>query len=77
MKILKITSKYQTTIPQEVRTELNLKVGDMIFFEVNRGTVTLRKMDKKNKEYLKSLSETLTEWNSKEDEDAYRDLQNL
>lgn len=77
MKILKISSKYQTTIPQEVRVELNLKVGDMVFFEINRGVVTLKKMDKKNKEYLKSLSETLTEWNSEEDEEAYRDLQSL
>lgn len=77
MKILKVTSKFQTTIPQEVRAELNLKVGDMVFFEVNRGTVILKKMDKKNKEYLKALSDTLTEWNSKEDEEAYRDLQDL
>ena len=74
---MKITSKFQTTIPQEIRSKLNLEVGDSIFFEINNGMIILKKMDPENKAYLKALSETVTEWNSQEDEEAYHDLQSI
>ncbi len=77
MKIVKVTSKYQTTIPQEIRSQLKLKIGDSVFFEIIDGMVVLKKIDSKSKAYLKAVSETLAEWNSQEDEEAYRDLQKL
>lgn len=77
MKTFKITSKYQTTIPKEIRNHLKLKIGDTVFFEIIDGAVVLKKIDLNSKAYLKSVAMTLSEWNSQEDEEAYRDLQDL
>jgi len=74
MKIVKVTSKYQTTIPQEVRKQLKLQVGDSIVFAIIDGHVVVKKVESLDKAYLKALANTLTEWDSKLDEEAYRDL---
>lgn len=78
MNYKKVTSKFQTTIPQEVREALHLKVGDYVLFEVLAdGKVIIKKAEPFDKEYLKALTYTLSEWDSKNDEEAFRDLQNL
>ena len=75
MKSMKITSKYQASIPQEVRALLKLKAGDSIIFEVTANKeVQIRKAGIADFTYLKSLEETLNEWSSSYDEEAYRDL---
>jgi antitoxin PrlF len=71
----KLTSKYQTTIPKNVRKLLLLKQGDEVLFSIHKdGTVTMKKATPRDIEYLESLEKTLSEWNSKNDEDAYEDL---
>ncbi len=70
----KLTSKYQTTIPQEVRELLLLKKGDEVIFEIENGQVVLRKATALDLEYLSSVASTLSEWNSENDEEAYKDL---
>jgi AbrB family looped-hinge helix DNA binding protein len=71
----KLTSKFQATIPQDIRSVLNLKAGDQIIFEItNNKQVTIKKAAPKDIAYLKSLESTLTEWNSKNDDEDYRDL---
>ena len=71
----KLTSKNQATIPKEIREKLNLKPGDRITFEVSiNNQIIIRKAKKFDLEYTKALSDTLSEWNSKEDEDAYGKL---
>lgn len=72
----KLTSKYQATIPRPVRKALDLKSGDAVVFEVReRGIATLRKQTPFDREYAKAIAGTLeSEWLSKEDEAAYRDL---
>ena len=77
MKIVKITSKYQTTIPQDIRSQLKLKAGDSVYFEIIKDAVVLKKVDAKSRAYLKAVAKSLTEWDSKQDEEAYCDLQNL
>lgn len=77
MKIVKVTSKFQTTIPAEVRDELKLKIGDSVIFEIIDGVVVLKKIDSLDKAYLKAVAQTLSEWDSQEDEKAYHDLQKL
>ncbi len=77
MKIVKVTSKFQTTIPAEVRDQLNLKIGDSVIFEIIEGVVVLKKINSLDKTYLKAVAQTLSEWDSEEDERAYRDLQKL
>ncbi len=43
-------------------------------FFVEGETVTLRKLPSKVDAYLHEVQETLSEWNSAEDENAWRDL---
>ena len=75
MKKSKLTIKHQATIPQEIRKLLKLKAGDSLVFEVlPDNTVVIRKGVPFDIEYTKAVSSTLSEWNSKNDEDAYRDL---
>lgn len=75
MKKSKMTSKYQATIPKEIRDALKLKAGDLLIFEVlPDNTVIVRKGFPFDVEYAKSLSSTLSEWDSENDDEAYRDL---
>lgn len=71
----KLTSKYQATIPRDVRKVLGLRQGDVIAFEIGKNKqITVKKMGKDDLSYTKALQKTLTEWESESDEEAYRDL---
>ena len=73
--IAKITSKGQTTIPQDVRAALKVGAGDLIAWEIgNDGSATVRRIQPMDIEYLKAVQGTLSEWSCAEDEAAYRDL---
>ena len=67
----KLTSKAQTTIPQAVRTALDLKPGDELAYVIERGRVVLAKA---------ALSEAedpfaaFGEWHSADDARAYDGL---
>jgi antitoxin PrlF len=74
----RLTSKFQAIIPLEIRKHLHLKTRDEIVYELlSDGTVVIRKTIPLDLEYLKSIESTLTEWNSEDDERAYKHLQNL
>lgn len=70
----KITSKSQTTVPREVREALNVKPGDTLVYRIAKGKVTVARAEPLDRAYLKSLESTLSEWNSKEDAEAYDEL---
>ena len=72
--VVKLTSKYQTTIPLEVRKTLHLEKGDAIAFDVKGKEVKIRRALPIDFAYARAVESTLTEWNSKADDDAYRDL---
>lgn len=73
--IAKITSKGQTTIPQDVRVALKVGAGDLIAWEIGSdGSATVRRVQPLDIEYLKAVQGTLSEWSCAEDEAAYRDL---
>jgi antitoxin PrlF len=74
MRSFKLTEKYQSTIPNDVRNFLHLKKGDRVTFKIENDKVILDKLSYSDYEYLNSLSNTLTEWSSIEDEEAYNDL---
>jgi len=74
MQASKVTSKFQTTIPVDVRKRLGLKQGDLVAFDIENGKVVLRRVSPLDVEYAKALAGTLTEWGSEHDEAAYRDL---
>ncbi|MHB9101842.1 MAG: AbrB/MazE/SpoVT family DNA-binding domain-containing protein [Sulfuricella sp.] len=70
----KVTTKYQATIPLEVREKLGIRQGDMVAFELENGVVRLRRVVPLDVEYAKALAGTLGEWASENDEEAYRGL---
>ena len=71
----RLTSKSQATVPVDVRKRLNLKPGDTVIFEeIGAGVICIRKAEPLDIEFLSTLETTLSEWNSDNDDRAYRDL---
>ena len=70
----RMTQKYQTTIPAKIRSLLGLQSGDTIGFEIREGDVILRKASPLDVAFAKAVEGSLSEWSSKEDKEAYRDL---
>jgi antitoxin PrlF len=71
----RLIAKGKMTLPLSIREKLNLRPGDTVVFEESRGgSVSLRKAEPSDVEFLSSLENTLSEWNSQNDERAYRDL---
>lgn len=71
----KLTTKSQATIPVKIREILGLHPGDSVAFEVNENlNVFIRKATPIDFEFTRALEGTLSEWSSKNDEEAYRDL---
>jgi AbrB family looped-hinge helix DNA binding protein len=71
----RLTVKYQATIPAVVRKRLGLEKGDYVLFELDAHQhVVVRKAEPTDVRYLKALEGTLKEWDSAQDEEAYRDL---
>jgi antitoxin PrlF len=63
-------------VPAGVRKRLNLKPGDTVLFEESEeGSVSIRKAaEPLDLEFLSALETKLSEWNSDNDDRAYRDL---
>lgn len=74
MNLSTITQKGQTTIPLEIRKKLDLHPGDKVLFEIKNNDVVVKKISAFDYEYHRALSKTLSEWSSREDDDAYGDL---
>jgi len=74
VELARITSKGQMTIPKRVRRAAHLTEGDVVTFIVEGETVTLRKLPSDDDAYLSGVQETLGEWMSAEDENAWHDL---
>ncbi|MBS1988505.1 type II toxin-antitoxin system PrlF family antitoxin [Candidatus Dependentiae bacterium] len=75
MKRSTVTSKFQATIPQEIRKILDIQSGDKILFEIlPDNQVVIRKEKRFDRMYAESLQATLEEWNSQNDDEDYRDL---
>ncbi len=70
----KLTKKYQATIPEPVRKLLDLHMGDEIAFDIEDDGVHLRRARPVDIAFAQSLENTLSEWTTKNDEEAYRDL---
>ncbi|MDB9822670.1 type II toxin-antitoxin system PrlF family antitoxin [Deltaproteobacteria bacterium] len=72
--ISKLTKKYQATVPEVVRSKLDLKAGDVIAFEIDNEIIKIRKARPIDIEFSSALVPTLSEWESQNDEEAYNDL---
>jgi AbrB family looped-hinge helix DNA binding protein len=74
MEISKISAKGQTTIPAKIRNQLGFCNGDTVVYEIKDEGVLMRKVAETNDTYLFAISSTLEEWDSEEDNEAWRDL---
>ena len=72
--ISKVTVKYQTTIPREVRAFLGVRQGDAVEYRIERGEVKVKRVTTPDSDYLAAVDKTLTEWDSAADNNAFRDL---
>jgi len=70
----KLTSKYQATIPEPVRSILHLQAGDAIAFDIDDHAIRIRKARPLDVAFAQSIEGTLSEWTSAADEEAYSDL---
>jgi len=71
----KLSSKGQVTIPKEVRKSLGLETGDFVTYEItDDSTAILRRVEPYDASFHLAVSETLEEWGSEEDDEAFRDL---
>jgi AbrB family looped-hinge helix DNA binding protein len=72
MEFSRITSKGQMTVPKRVRLAAGLAEGDVVMFDVDGGRVSFRKVGATPGD---SEDQTvLEEWESPEDDHAWRDL---
>lgn len=70
-----MTSKNQITVPALVRKALGLEKGDALVFAIgDDGAVSVRKAVPFDRAFTTSLRSTLPEWDSADDDEAYREL---
>lgn len=75
MPVSRLTSKYQATVPKQVRETLQLQAGDQIEFVVRGSRVALRKaLDPDLADARADDAAFAPEWLSARDEEAWRDL---
>ena len=70
----KLTSKFQTTVPTQVRKVLLLQAGDLVGFEIVGSDVKLKRATPLDLAFAQALEGTLTEWGSQADDEAFKDL---
>jgi len=70
----RLTSKGQVTVPKDIRDKLRLQPGDVLGYEVQGEEMRVRKVQRFDAEWHRALTETLDEWDSPEDNEAFRDL---
>jgi len=74
MHLSQLSAEGQITIPKDIQKLLALKPGDMLAYEVREGTVILKRVEPFDTAFHQALSATLDEWDSPEDDEAFRDL---
>lgn len=74
MQASRLSSKGQVTSPSEVRKALGAEPGDTIGYEVENDVVRLKKLEPFDAALHEALSNTLDEWTTEADEEAFRDL---
>ena len=75
-QLAKLSHKGQITVPAKVRKRLQLKAGDTLAWEVlENGKISVHRVEEPlDTSYLTALNDVLSEWNSAEDDEAYRNL---
>jgi AbrB family looped-hinge helix DNA binding protein len=74
MQVSRLSAEGQIAIPKEIREVLKLEPGDFVAYEIQSGEVILRRAEPFDAAFHKALSATLDEWDTPEDDEAFRDL---
>jgi antitoxin PrlF len=75
MEMSRLTSKYQATVPADVRLALGVTAGDRIGWKVEGDLATVTKAAPFDGPWHEAVSATFAdEWLSEEDEELFRDL---
>lgn len=75
MEASKVTSKFQATVPADVRAALGVRAGDTLGWEVKDGVATVRVLSNTLQGWdALAWHSFADEWLSPEDEEAFRDL---
>ena len=74
MRASRLSAKGQVTIPKELRESVGLQPGDMVGYEVNNGVISLTRIEPFDAAFHAAISDTLDEWMTPEDDEAFRDL---
>jgi antitoxin PrlF len=75
MELARVTAKGQATIPKRIREAAHIREGDMLAFDLDSNNrIIIRRIESTTDIELLALQETLSEWNSAQDEEAWRDL---
>jgi AbrB family looped-hinge helix DNA binding protein len=74
-QVARLSSKGQVTVPARIRKTLHVSSGDLIAWDVDeQGRVTIRRVAPLDIDYLAAVNGTLSEWTSREDDEAYGNL---
>jgi AbrB family looped-hinge helix DNA binding protein len=71
---IKVTAGGQATIPARVREHLGVKPGDWVTFNIDGGRVTLKRIEKLDAGFLCLATESFSDWNTPEADEAFRDV---
>ncbi len=75
MELARVTAKGQATIPKRIREAAHIREGDMLAFDLDgNNRIIIRRIESTIDSELIALQETLSEWNSPEDNEAWRGL---
>lgn len=75
MELARVTAKGQATIPKRIREAAHIREGDMLAFDMDSNNrIIVKRIDPATDAELSALQETLSEWNSPQDEAAWHDL---
>lgn len=72
--VSKLSTKGQITIPADLRKAIGIEPGDIVAYELQGKSVKLKRVEPFDAAYHAAVAETLEEWNSPEDEEAFNDL---
>ena len=74
MRASRLSAKGQVTIPKELRESIGLQPGDMVGYEVKNGVISLTRIEPFDAAFHAAISDTLDEWMTPEDDEAFREL---
>ncbi len=74
MYMSRLSAKGQVTIPKKVRDTLGLAPGDQVGYRLRGDKVVLFRIEPFDAAFHTAVGETLEEWASPEDEEAFGDL---